>query len=264
MAIVEKNVYSAAATLMCWSCLEEFAVHEECVTDEIRKGFVCDVCLREEERVDFEEQQKEYQGYQDWQAPEGLKEIYFADYPFVVTVAYTKWTENSYLADWWVSGTNLELQQPRLVLRLGSVVIADDLQELQEEVEMLWSGSLRQIAIDSVMMGGFAVTGFHSGFDYTRDIRERIVRYHLMQHDNNWRGGRRSKVLLTAGWHNMTKQFGINQTQQLIAQHEQHLDILDLLDPSKREAEDRNLKTSHINQRLKLAKDEGLVERKER
>lgn len=265
---MERTVYPAAATLLCWSCLQEFAVHEECAIEEIKKHFVCNDCLREEAKVKQGDEQKEYQGYQHWRAidenEEGMHEIYFSDYPFVVTVVFHKRSEHSYLLDWWVSGTNLELEQPRLVLRLGSVVIADDLQELEEKVEMRWSENLKEMAIDSVMMGGFAALGFHSGFDYTKQVRERLVRYHLMQHDNNWRGGKRSKVLLTAGWHNMAKQFGINQTQQLIAQHEQHLEIFELLDLSKREAENQNLKTSHINQRLKLAKDEGLVERKER
>jgi hypothetical protein len=113
-------------------------------------------------------------------------------------------------------------------------------------------------------MGGFTTSGFTSSLDTTRTVRERILRYHLMQHDNNWRGGKRSKVLLTAGWHNLAKQFGINQTQQLIAQHEAALDILDVVDAVRSRVESSDLKTSHINQRLKLAKDEGLVERKER
>lgn len=259
---------STAATLMCWSCLNEFDFHEECVTEDIRKHFRCSDCMREEASLKHVDDQREYQGFQHWRAldeeEEGMHEIYFSDYPFVATVVFQKRSEHSYLVDWWVSGTNLELKQPRLVLRLGSVVIADDLQSLEEEVEMLWSENLKGIAIDSVMMGGFAASGFHSGFDYTKQVRERIVRYHLMQHDNNWRGGRRSKVLLTAGWHNMAKQFGINQTQQLIAQHEAALDILDVVDAVRSKIESSDLKTSHINQRLKLAKDEGLVERKER
>ena len=265
---MEKTVYPAAATLLCWSCLQEFAIHEECATEEIKKHFICNDCLREEAKVKQGDEQKEYQGYQHWRAfdenEERMHEIYFSDYPFVVTVLLHKRSEHSYLLDWWVSGTNLELEQPRLVLRLGSVVIADDLQELEEKVEMLWSENLKVIAIDSVMMGGFGAAGFHSGFDYTKQVRERIVRYHLMQHDNNWRGGKRSKVLLTAGWHNMAKQFGINQTQQLIAQHESALGIVDLVDAVRANVDSSSLKTSHINQRLKLAKDEGLVERKER
>lgn len=268
MSILEKTVYPAAATLLCWSCLQEFAVHEECVTEEIRKHFICHGCLREEARVDFEEQQKEYQGYQHWRAfdedEEGMHEIYFSDYPFVATVLFQKKSQNSFLLDWWVSGTNLELEQPRLALRLGSIVIADSVQELEDEVELQWRHSLRDIAIDSVMEGGFTASGFASSLDTSRTVRERIVRYHLMQHDNNWRGGKRSKVLLTAGWHNMAKQFGINQTQQLIAQHEAALDILDLVDAVRAKVDSSDLKTSHINQRLKLAKDEGLVERKER
>lgn len=267
MSILEKTVYPAATSL-CWGCLQEFAVDGECATEEIKEHFACNDCLREEARVKQGDEHKEYQGFQHWRAfdedEEGMHEIYFSDYPFVVTVVFQKKSEHSYLLDWWVSGTNLELQQPRLVLRLGSVVIADDLQKLEEEVEMLWSENLKGLAIDSVMMGGFVASGFHSGFDHTKQVRERIVRYHLMQHDNNWRGGKRSKVLLTAGWHNMAKQFGINQTQQLIAQHEAALDILDLVDAVRAKVDSSDLKTSHINQRLKLAKDEGLVERKER
>ena len=263
---MEKTVHTAATTVVCWSCLEEFSVHEDFVSDEVRKSFICDECLEEEAIVEHEQNLKEYKGFQHWNAidEDEMHEIYFSDYPFVVTVVFHERSEHSYLLDWWVSGTNLELEQPRLVLRLGSVVIADDLQELEEKVEMLWSENLKEIAIDSVMMGGFAALGFHSGFDYTKQVRERIVRYHLIQHDNNWRGGKRSKVLLTAGWHNMAKQFGINQTQQLIAQHESALGILDLVDAVRAKVDSSSLKTSHINQRLKLAKDEGLVERKER
>ena len=267
MAIVEKNVYSAA-TLSCWSCLQEFQVHEECASEEIRRDFICNDCLKEEARVKNEDEQKEYQGFQHWRSfdedEEGMHEIYFSDYPFVATVLFLKKNEHSYLVDWWVSGTNLEEQQPRLALRFGSVVIADDLQELEGEVDFQWRNSFRQLAIDSVRMGGFTTSGFTSSLDTTRTVRERILRYHLMQHDNNWRGGKRSKVLLTAGWHNLAKQFGINQTQQLIAQHEAALDILDVVDAVRSRVESSDLKTSHINQRLKLAKDEGLVERKER
>lgn len=265
MRILEKTVYTAATTVVCWSCLQEFSVHEDCVSDEVRKSFICDECLEKEAIVEHEHNLKEYKGFQHWSAidEDEMHEIYFSDYPFVTTVVFQK-RDEGYLTDWWVSGTNLDLKQPRLVLRLGVSLIASDLGELEQEVEAVWDGNLRDLAIDSVMMGGFSASGFNSSFDYTRSVRERIVRYHLMQHDNNWRGEKRSKVLLTAGWHNMAKQFGINQTQQLIAQHEQHLEILDVLDASRREAEHRPLKTSHINQRLKLAKDEGLVERKER
>ena len=265
MPKVEKSVNSATATLYCWSCLKDVPVPYDHEANGVRKHFICPDCLREEAIVEHKHNLKEYKGFQHWNAidEDQMHEIYFSDYPFVTTVVFQK-RDEGYLTDWWVSGTNLELKQPRLVLRLGVPLLASDLGELEEEVEALWGSSLRDLAIDSVMMGGFSASGFNSSFDYTRSVRERIVRYHLIQHDNNWRGARRSKVLLTAGWHNMTRQFGINQTQQLIAQHEQHLEILDFLDPSKREAEHPNLKTSHINQRLKLAKDEGLVERKER
>ena len=265
MRILEKTVYTAATTLVCWSCLQEFSVHEDCVSDEVRKSFICDECLEKEAIVEHEHNLKEYKGFQHWNAidEDEMHEIYFSDYPFVATVVFQK-RDEGYLTDWWVSGTNLDLKQPRLVLRLGVSLLASDLGELEEEVEAVWDSNLRDLAIDSVMMGGFSASGFNSSFDYTRSVRERIVRYHLMQHDNNWRGEKRSKVLLTAGWHNMTKQFGINQTQQLIAKHEQHLKIFELFDAMRNKTEPSDLKTSHINQRLKLAKDEGLVERKER
>lgn len=262
---MEKTVHTAATTAVCGNCLLEFSVHEDCVTEEIIESLFCGECLRKEATVKHEHNLKEYKGFQHWSAfdEDEMHEIHFSDYPFVTTVVFQK-RDGGYLTDWWVSGTNLDLKQPRLVMRLGVSLIASELGELEEEVEAVWDGNLRDLAVDSVMTGGFSASGFNSSFDYTRPVRERIVRYHLIQHDNNWRGEKRSKVLLTAGWHNMAKQFGINQTQQLIATHEQHLEMLDLFDPSKREAEHPNLKTSHINQRLKLAKDEGLVERKER
>ena len=266
MRILEKTVYTAATTVVCWGCLQEFSVHEDCVSDEVRKSFICDECLEKEAIVEHEHNLKEYKGFQHWNvfADDEMHEIYFADYPFVTTVVFHQ-RDGGFLTDWWVSGTNLYLKQPLLVLRLGASLIASDLVELEKEVEAVWEGNLRDLAIDSVMTGGFSASGFNSSFDYTRSVRERIVRYHLMQHDSNWRGEKRSKVLLTAGWHNLVRQFGIAQTQRLIAAHEATLDMLKFIEELPRSAEIKDdLKTSHINQRLKLAKDEGLVERKER
>jgi hypothetical protein len=266
MSILEKTGYSAAATLACWSCFLEVVVHADCVTEDLRRNFICNDCLREEAILEHEDKLKEYKGFQHWRAfdDEEMHEIYFADYPFVATVVFHE-NEDGYLTDWWVSGTNLELKQPRLVMRLGVAVLADDLQELQDHVEMMWLNQLREMAIDSVLMEGFSASGFNSSFDYTRWVRERIARYHLMQHDTLWKGEKRSKILLTAGWHNLARQFGISQTQKLIASHEATLDFLDFIESLPLRGSDSDeLKTSHINQRLKLAKDEGLVERKER
>lgn len=223
-----------------------------------------------EDTVGQEKNRKSYRGFAHWSHIDidGIQEIYFSIFPFAVTVVLHR-REFGYLTDWWVSGTSLELKQPRLVLRLGVALLAETNEELESEVKFIWLHNLRDMATDCLALEGFAATGFRSSFDYTKFSRERILRYHLLQHDKNWEEHdsleKRSKVLLTAGWHNLAKQFGISQTQKLIATHEATLGIIDFIEALPNRGRDADeLKTSHINQRLKLAKDEGLVERKER
>ncbi|MFY9240386.1 MAG: hypothetical protein WAO78_16215 [Roseovarius sp.] len=185
--------------------------------------------------------------------------FHFGDFPFAVSV-FCQRAERGYIADFWVSGRRYQNDHPRLVMRVTTGIDEPEPKHLEGTVNLLWEHQLQEIAFGSAMMGGISLYTHTSWL--TKRGRDEMISFHLDAQDRFAKEmgvTKRSKVEQTALWHNLIRSFGIKQTQQLIAQHEW---VRDLAEPeiSAEEFDEREKhRTSHINQRLQLARRQGLL-----
>lgn len=185
--------------------------------------------------------------------------FHFGDFPFAVSV-FCQRIERGYIADFWISGMRYQNDHPRLVVRLVTGINEHEPKYLGGTVNQVWEQQLQEMAFGSAMVGGIALDTHTSSM--TKSDREGMLLFHLDAHDrfaSEMGLSRRSKVEQTALWHNLIRSFGVKQTQQIIAHHEW---VKDAAKPgvSAEEFDEReNHRTSHINQRLQLARRQGLL-----
>lgn len=244
--------------IRCTKCEGMFPFHAQYLSEIEVESWLCEDCL--------EGQQEIFRGdigtpYKDWviRLQGGRRTIHWWSWPFVVTVVGEPKSEG-YLLDWWVTAENTSTQQPVLVTRASLGINSESIEDLESNLQFLWEDSIHALAVISLENGGFGSSLNPLSLDYTKAIREEIVSNHLKTHDEMWDqvgNGKRRKVLLTAGWHNLIRQFGLKQTQQLIANHERAKAIGETL--KGKESDWSKPSTAHINKRLYEARKQGLL-----
>lgn len=190
---------------------------------------------------------------------EGAPEFHFGDFPFAISVFCQK-TNRGHIAAYWVSGRRYQDDLPRLVLTVATGINETDSKLLEGAVNQIWEERLQEVAFASALVGG--ITPAPQIADMTKRERHEMLSFHLDAHDrfaSEIGERKKSKVEQTAIWHNLIRSLGVKQTQQIIAQHEW---VRDLSEPGMTAEEFENResqRTSHINQRLQLARKQGLL-----
>lgn len=193
---------------------------------------------------------------------DGTKTVHFWTVPYAVTVICAP-HEDGHFLDWWVSAHDEDQGIPRLIVRSSSFVGSAEIEELEADILWLWEEAISSIAILSSEVVGRASLPDPLIGSHTKEKKEEVVRFHLKSHDEMWiegGGKKRSKVLVTAGWHTLIKSFGLKQTQQLIADHEFWTEFFDQVAERKVHEDIEKPSTAHINQRLQQAKKQGLLD----
>ncbi len=165
--------------------------------------------------------------------------------PFVITV-FCQESGNGFLTDWWVSGRRWADDSPTLVLKLRLGVAASK-EDLKDALYAIWDENLRDVSYGSAIFGGIQ--------NPSTDLKEledqqkaELFDFHLQGHTQfghfNIKGI--SKVERTANMYLLLKSLGSKQPQKEIAKFESFPFISEV-------------KSSAINQRLALARQQGYL-----
>ena len=165
--------------------------------------------------------------------------------PFVITV-FCQESGNGFLTDWWVSGRRWIDDSPTLVLKLRLGVAASR-EDLRDALFAIWDENLRDVSYGSAIFGGI-----HNPSTDLKELAEeqkaKLFDFHLQGHTQfghfNINGN--SKVERTANMYLLLKSLGSKQPQKAIAKFESFPFISEV-------------KSSAINQRLALARQQGYL-----
>ncbi len=178
----------------------------------------------------------------------------FGDFPFAVTV-FAFPVASGYVTDWYVSSrSHIEEQQPILVMKLTMPISETDRWPLEGKINEIWGQYVVDLAYGAALTG-IPIVGEWSYSTPFRHVAKDFLSFHLLAHDifSEARDEPRpSKVEKTARWHLLLQSFGIKQTQQIIADHESKM-------LSRLEGKTIAVNVAAINQRLQLAKKQGLL-----
>lgn len=178
----------------------------------------------------------------------------FGDLPFAVSV-FVFPAERGVITDWYVSARRkIDDAQASLVMRLTFSIQEQDRWIVEGRINQIWDNYLLDLAFASAMVaapldGEFLLSG------PTRHVRADFLEFHLYAHDRfeELLGEERlTKVEKTARWHLLLQSFGVKQTHQIIANYEASLALTV-------DGVSKSVNTATINQRLQLARKQGLL-----
>jgi hypothetical protein len=184
--------------------------------------------------------------FSEYHSGGGSHDYMWGEQPFVVSVLCDR-TERGFITSWWVSGKKGIEDAPTLVLQARMSVPAATQDELLAALHEYWNDCLRELAFGSAVAGGVKVTP--AGLKELEDARRgRLLDFHLKGNDlfRNFYVEGTSKVERTGRMYAMLKAMGSLQPQRTIANFETG-------------QLGTEVKATAINQRLVLAKRQGLV-----
>lgn len=175
----------------------------------------------------------------------GSHSLNWTDFPFAVSVQCLK-TPHGYVADWWVSGKKWEDDKPSLMIRFRHGIETTKA-DLEANLRDLWERILREFAFETALVGGIN-TAFNEVSDLDKSQRAQLIWFHLYANDylGHFNLLNDSKIEKTVNMHNLLKSFGYKQPQKIIAEYESETTF-------------KEVKTTAINRRLAIAKEQGLL-----
>lgn len=199
---------------------------------------------------------------------EGLLVYHRVDNPFVFTVICLPQTEETYLCEWWVTGTTEPVPGEtapvlllNLVMGVGNVSPNNRVDALPAALTQFWDESVQELTYVSALANGVvADPGKLKG--YSEELQRELINLHLGSHDSleqfSPRDKRKRNLTLRTGFmHELLRSMGVTRIPNTISEFESlnfSRLLIDLDAP-----EGLELSVGTVNQRLAQARKLGII-----
>lgn len=198
----------------------------------------------------------------------GLLIYHRVDNPFVFSVICLPQTEETYLCEWWVTGTTEPIPGEtapvlllNLVMGVGNVSLNNRVDALPAALTQYWDERVQELTYVSALANGVVADPGKLKV-YGEAVQRELINLHLGSHDSleqfSPKNKRKRNLTLRTGFmYELLRSMGVTKIPNTISEFESFNFSRLLIDPDPNE--DFELSVGTVNQRLAQARKLGLI-----